>query len=103
MVRRSTVPPRWLDILHRGSYSDDMAEERIEARTAKTKAMTLRLPADQAAELEAVARADGKAVSESVREAIDTLIAERRKDKEFQARLRKMVEENQAILDRLAR
>jgi Arc/MetJ-type ribon-helix-helix transcriptional regulator len=80
-----------------------MAEERIEARTAKTKAMTLRLPADQAAELEAVARADGKAVSESVREAIDTLIAERRKDKEFQARLRKMVEENQAILDRLAR
>lgn len=54
----------------------------------KTKSMTLRLPADKAAELEAVARADHKAVSGSVREAIDNLIAERRKDKEFQARLR---------------
>jgi hypothetical protein len=55
------------------------------------------------AELEAVARTDGKAVSESVREAIDALIAERRKDKEFQARLRKMIEEDRAVLDRLAR
>jgi|RhiMethySRZTD1v2_1073278.scaffolds.fasta_scaffold173765_2 Arc/MetJ-type ribon-helix-helix transcriptional regulator len=80
-----------------------MADARIESRTVKTKAMTLRLPADQAAELEAVARADGKAVSESVREAIDVLIAERRKDKAFQARLRKMIEENRAVLDRLAR
>ena len=80
-----------------------MADERIESRTVKSKAMTLRLPADQAAELEAVARADGKAVSESVREAIDALIDERRKDKEFQARLRQMVEEDRAILDRLAR
>ena len=34
---------------------------------------------------------------------IDELIAERRKDKEFQARLRQMVEEDRAILDRLAR
>lgn len=68
-----------------------------------TKAMTLRLPADQAAELEAVARADQKAVSEAVREAIDKLIAERRKDKEFQARLRAMMEEDQKILERLAR
>ena len=102
-VKRSTVIPRWLDILHRGSYAGDMADAPIESRTVKTKAMTLRLPADQAAELEAVARADGKAVSESVREAIDVLIAERRKDKAFQARLRKMIEENRAVLDRLAR
>jgi Arc/MetJ-type ribon-helix-helix transcriptional regulator len=89
--------------LHQGSYPADVADERIETRTVKTKAMTLRLPADQAAELEAVARADGKAVSESVREAISALIAERRKDKEFRARLRKMIEEDRAILDRLAR
>jgi Arc/MetJ-type ribon-helix-helix transcriptional regulator len=69
----------------------------------KAKAMTLRLPADQAAELEAVARADGKTVSEAVRDAIDALIDERRKDKEFRARLRAMVEEDRAILERLAR
>lgn len=37
------------------------------------------------------------------REAIEELIAERRKDKEFQARLRKMIEEDRELLDRLAR
>lgn len=36
-----------------------------------TKAMSLRLPADKAAELEAVARADGMPISEAVRKAID--------------------------------
>jgi Arc/MetJ-type ribon-helix-helix transcriptional regulator len=68
-----------------------------------TKAMTLRLPAEQAAELEAVARADQTTVSETVREAIDELIAERRRDKEFQARLRAMMREDRKILERLAR
>jgi predicted DNA-binding protein len=67
------------------------------------KAMTLRLPADQAADLEAVARADQMTVSETVREAIDKLIAERRQDKEFQARLREMIREDQKVLERLAR
>jgi hypothetical protein len=68
-----------------------------------TKAMTLRLSPDQAAELEAVARADQQTVSETVRDAIDTLIEERRKDKDFQARLRAMIKEEQKVLERLAR
>jgi len=68
-----------------------------------TKAMTLRLPADKAAELEAVARAEAKPVSDTVREAIDMLIEERRKDKAFKKRIRQMMEEDRVILDRLAR
>jgi predicted DNA-binding protein len=68
-----------------------------------TKAMTLRLSPEQAAELEAVARADQQTVSETVRDAIDTLIEERRKDKDFQARLRAMIKEEQKVLERLAR
>ena len=64
--------------------------------------MTLRLPADKAAELEAVARADSKSVSDTVREAIDLLIEDRRKDKAFRDRLRQMIEDDRAILDRLA-
>jgi predicted DNA-binding protein len=68
-----------------------------------TKAMTLRLPADKAAELEAVARADAKPVSDTVREAIDMLIEERRKDGAFRDRILQMIEEDRAILDRLAR
>jgi predicted transcriptional regulator len=71
-------------------------------RVVKVKAMTLRLPADKAAELEAIARADDKPVSETVREAIDKLIAERRSDKEFRARIRKMIEEDRELLERLA-
>jgi len=78
-----------------------MADER--AHDVKVKAMTLRLPADQAAELEAIARADDRPVSETIREAIDKLIAERRHNKEFQARIRKIVEEDRELLERLAR
>lgn len=69
----------------------------------ETKAMTLRLPADKAAELEAVARADSKPVSDTVREAIDLLIEDRRRDKAFRDRLRQMMKEDRAVLDRLAR
>jgi predicted transcriptional regulator len=67
-----------------------------------TKAFTMRLPEEKAAELEAVARADGMPVSEAVREAIDRHIDARRKDKKFQARLSKLIEDNQRVLDRLA-
>ncbi len=67
-----------------------------------SKAFTMRLPEEQAAELEAVARADGVPVSEAVREAIDSHIEARRKDKGFQARLGKLIEDNQRVLDRLA-
>jgi hypothetical protein len=67
-----------------------------------TKAMTLRLPADQAAELAAIARVDNIPVAAAVRDAIDARIAQRRNDKDFQARLRTIVEQDRAILDRLA-
>jgi hypothetical protein len=68
----------------------------------ETKAMTLRLPADQAAEFEAVARADNMSVSEAARAALADRIEARRKDKEFQARLKKMVEQDALVLKRLA-
>jgi predicted DNA-binding protein len=68
-----------------------------------TKAMSLRLQAEQAAELEAVARADEMPVSEAVREAIDAHIASRRADKDFQKRLKRRLEEDREVLERLAR
>jgi hypothetical protein len=67
------------------------------------KAMTVRLDAEQARLLETVAEVDGVPVSEAIRTAIDEHIATRRQDKEFRASLRKLVEENQDILERLAR
>jgi len=67
------------------------------------KSMTLRLPADQAAELEKVAEIDRVTVSEAVRDAIAKHIESRRGDDEFRKRLERLVTENQEILDRLAR
>lgn len=70
---------------------------------SKIKSMTLRLPADQAAEVEAIAGVEEIPVSQFVREAIDAHIAERRKDAEFKARLKQSIESNIDILERLAR
>ncbi|HSS05347.1 MAG TPA: hypothetical protein VLK89_09225 [Solirubrobacterales bacterium] len=50
------------------------------------KALNLRLPETKAAELAAVAQADGMHVSDAVREAIDNHIAARRADQDLQKR-----------------
>jgi predicted DNA-binding protein len=68
-----------------------------------SKAMSLRLPENQAAELAAVARADDMPVSEAVREAIDNHIAARRGDKDFQKRLKRRLAEDREVLERLAK
>jgi predicted DNA-binding protein len=65
------------------------------------KALSLRIPGSQAAELEAVARTDEVTVSEAVREAIDGHIATRRSDPDFQNRLKTRLEEEHALLKRL--
>ncbi len=66
------------------------------------KTMTLRLSDEQAADLEAMARVDGVSVSEAVRVAIESRIADRRSDREFQARLRRLMSEHQRALERLS-
>jgi Arc/MetJ-type ribon-helix-helix transcriptional regulator len=70
---------------------------------AERKNMTLRLPPEQADELEAVARAEGISVSDAVREAITEHIGRKRKDKAFRDRLRAVMERDREILERLAR
>jgi hypothetical protein len=67
------------------------------------KTMTLRLNAEQAAELDAIARVDEVPVAEAVRQAIDDRIKTRRNDKKFQDRLRRIIDEDRQILERLAR
>ena len=68
-----------------------------------SKATSLRLPEPMAAELAAVARADGIPISEVVRQAIEKHIAERRADGEFQKRLKQLLEEEQKLLKRLVK
>jgi hypothetical protein len=68
-----------------------------------TKNMTLRLTAEQAAELEAVARAEGVSVSDAVREAIAAHIERKRNDTAFRERLRAVMQRDREILERLSR
>ena len=68
-----------------------------------TKAMTLRLQEDLARELEAIARVEDISVSEAVRRAITEHVEAKRSDRAFQKRLDRFMNENQAILERLAR
>jgi len=65
------------------------------------KAMTLRLSSQSARELETVAQVDDVSVSDAVRAAIDVYIDQRRHDDAFKQRLRRTIEENQEILQRL--
>lgn len=67
-----------------------------------TKARTLRLPVDQAEELEAIAGVDEISVNEEIRRAIAAHIAVRRQDREFQKRLQDSLDRNKEILERLA-
>jgi predicted DNA-binding protein len=67
------------------------------------KVMSLRLPEDIAAEIAAVARADGIPVSQAIREAIENHIAARSADKAFRERLKKRLAEDQKILKRSAK
>jgi len=68
----------------------------------KSKAMSLRLSGDQAAQLAAVARTEDVPISEAVREAIREHIKVRRTDPEFQQRLKQQLEEDREMLERLA-
>jgi hypothetical protein len=66
------------------------------------KAFTVRLDAEQAADLEAVAAADGVSVAEEVRQAIADRIEQRRRDPEFQSKIKAIMEQNRRVLERLA-
>ncbi|MBA3688513.1 MAG: hypothetical protein H0W81_06770 [Chloroflexi bacterium] len=62
------------------------------------KAMTIRLSADQAQELETVATVDNQPVSEVIRAAIAEHIENRRKDAGFQDGLKDRIERAQRLL-----
>ena len=64
--------------------------------------LSLRLPEGMADEIAAVARTDGISASEAIREAIANHIATRRTDKAFRERLKKRLEEDREVLERLA-
>jgi len=67
------------------------------------KSRTLRLPADQAEALEAIAGVDEVSVNEEIQRAITAHIEARRADPDFRRRLKASMDRNREILERLAR
>jgi predicted transcriptional regulator len=62
------------------------------------KAMTIRLSAEQAEELETVATVDNQPISEVIRAAIAEHIQERKRDEQFQDSLRQRIGRAQRML-----
>lgn len=68
-----------------------------------TKNFTVRLPEDLAAQAEAVARAEGVSLNETIKSALVEAIKRRRKDPAFKKRVREIIEQDRELLERLAR
>jgi predicted transcriptional regulator len=65
-----------------------------------TKPLTIRLAADQADDLELVARVQNQAISDVIRSAISDRIEQAKKDPSFQDGLRDRIERAQRLLGR---
>ena len=62
------------------------------------KAMTIRLSADQAEELQTIATVDNQPIAEVIRAAIAEHIEERKRDSQFQDSLRERIERARRML-----
>ena len=67
------------------------------------KNLTVRLDEQLAADTEALARAEGKSLNETVKQALRESVERRRSDPEFRARLRGIIEADRELLERLAK
>lgn len=69
---------------------------------AIAKQTTIRLPDELADEVDAVARAKGTSVNQLIIDSLTAEIERVRDDKDFLATLKRLVDRDQEILDRLA-
>ena len=68
-----------------------------------TKNMTVRLPDDLAADVEALARVEGTSLNETVKQSLIEAVERGKNNPKFKARLAKIIEEDRELLERLAR
>ena len=68
-----------------------------------TKNLTIRIPDEVAANAEAIARVDGVSLNETVKQSLVEAVERRRNNPEFKARLKKIIEEDRELLERLAK
>jgi len=68
-----------------------------------TKNLTVRLDEELAADTEALARAEGASLNETIKQALAEAVERRRRDPKFKARVRRIIEEDRELLERLAK
>ena len=67
------------------------------------KNLTVRLDDELAADTEALARAEGQSLNETVKTALREAVERRRDDPEFKQRIRRIIQEDTELLERLAK
>jgi hypothetical protein len=67
------------------------------------KNLTVRLDDELAADTEALARAEGHSLNETVKIALREAVARRQQDPAFHERLSRIIEEDRELLERLAK
>lgn len=67
------------------------------------KNLTVRLDDELAADTEALARAEGQSLNETVKTALREAVERRREDPAFKQRVRRIIEEDTELLERLAK
>lgn len=67
------------------------------------KNLTVRLDDELASDTEALARAEGRSLNETVKHALAEAVQRRRNDPEFKARVLRIIEEDRELLERLAK
>jgi hypothetical protein len=67
------------------------------------KNMTVRLDDELAADTEALARAEGQSINETVKQALKEAVERRRRDPKFKARVKRIIEQDRELLERLAK
>ncbi len=68
-----------------------------------TKNLTVRLDDELASDTEALARAEGQSLNETVKSALREAVERRRQDPKFKARIKRIIEEDRELLERLAK
>lgn len=68
-----------------------------------SKNLTVRLDDELAADTEALARAEGQSINETVKQALKEAVERRRHDPKFKARVKRIIEQDRELLERLAR
>jgi hypothetical protein len=68
-----------------------------------SKNLTVRLDDELASDTEALAKAEGVSLNETVKRALGEAVQRRRDDPEFKARVRRIIDEERELLERLAR